>query len=69
MKRNDPEHHLADSSALAERLRQALIEAALAAHEDAGIRGLCCEGAWEAVVTTLRGLDLAPIVASHGERK
>jgi hypothetical protein len=48
---------------LAERIRQALIEAAQAAHTDAGIRGLCCEGAWEAAVSTLRGLDLAPIVA------
>lgn len=48
---------------LAERIRHALIEAAQAAHTDAGIRGLCCEGAWEAVVSTLRGLDLAALLA------
>ncbi|MEY2934126.1 MAG: hypothetical protein RL033_4875 [Pseudomonadota bacterium] len=52
---------------LAERVRRALIEAAQAAHTDAGIRGLCCEGAWEAVVSTLRGVDLAAIVA-EGDR-
>jgi hypothetical protein len=48
---------------LAERIRQALISAALAAHDDAGIRGLCCEGAWEAAVNAMRGVDLALIVA------
>jgi hypothetical protein len=53
---------------LAERIRHALIEAAQAAHTDAGIRGLCCEGAWEAVVSTLRGVDLAAIVAERTGR-
>lgn len=53
---------------LAERIRQALIATAQAAHDDAGIRGLCCEGQWEAVVTALRGLDLAVIIAGGSER-
>jgi hypothetical protein len=52
---------------LAERIRQALISAALAAHEDAGIRGLCCEGQWEATVNALRALDLA-LLLSEGSR-
>jgi hypothetical protein len=55
---------------LAERIRNALIEAAQAAHTDAGIRGLCCEGAWEAALVTMRAVDLAAIVAegSHPTR-
>jgi hypothetical protein len=46
---------------LAERVRAALIDGALAAHEDAGVRGLCAEGAWEAVLTALRKLDVEPV--------
>jgi hypothetical protein len=53
---------------LAERVREALIACAVGAHEDAGIRGLCCEGAWEAVVNALRGLDLGPVLAGATER-
>lgn len=56
---HDPQHELA------ERIRQALIQTAQDAHEDAGIRGLCCEGAWEAAINALRRVDLAPILASH----
>lgn len=43
---------------LAHRTRAALLEAALRAHEDAGIRGVCAEGRWEAAVDALRSLDL-----------
>ena len=28
---------------------------------DAGVRGLCAEGAWEATVAALRKLDLGPV--------
>ena len=45
----------------AESIRRALIEAAGAAYEDAGIQGLCEEGRWEAAVSAMRALDLAPI--------
>ena len=41
-----------------ERIRAALLEAALRAHEDAGIRGLCEEGRWEAAIHALRSVDL-----------
>ena len=44
---------------LIERVRGALIESALAAYEDAGIRGLCAEGAWEVAVGAMRSLDLS----------
>lgn len=43
---------------LAERVRAACIEAALAGYEDAAISGLCGEGAWEAAISAIRRLDL-----------
>ena len=46
---------------LAERVRAALIEHAQAAYTDAGVRGLCAQGAWEAAVGALRSLDLEPL--------
>ena len=52
MTKNDP----------AELIRDALLEAALRAYEDAGIRGLCAEGRWEAAVSALRSVDLAPLL-------
>jgi len=42
----------------AETVRRALIEAALAAYEDAGFSGLCAEGRWEAAVAAMRSLDV-----------
>jgi hypothetical protein len=41
-----------------ETVRQALIDAALAAYEDAALSGLCPEGRWEAAVGAMRTLDL-----------
>jgi hypothetical protein len=52
----------ADSGHLAERVRAALIAAAISAYEDAGMRGLCAEGAWEVAVGAMRTLDLAQVV-------
>jgi hypothetical protein len=52
---------ISPSKQLAERVRAALIEHALAAHADAGVRGLCAQGAWEAAVGALRSLDLEPL--------
>jgi hypothetical protein len=48
---------------LAEAVRQACIEAAQAAYEDARLDGLCHEGAWECAVDAIRSLDLASIGA------
>ena len=45
----------------AESIRRALIEAAQAAYEDAGIQGLCEEGRWEAAVSAMRALDVGAI--------
>jgi hypothetical protein len=60
---------MADDRNLAERIRSALIEAALAAYEDAGVRGLCAEGAWEVAVSTMRSLDLSGIMMEGPARR
>lgn len=46
---------------LAERVREALVACALAAYDDAGVRGLCADGAWEAAVAAMRQLDLSEL--------
>ena len=46
-------------SILVETVRAACLEAALAAYEDAGIRGLCADGRWEAALAAIRHLDLS----------
>lgn len=45
-----------------EAVRTACLNAALAAYEDAGIRGLCAEGRWEAAVAAIRDVDLSDVV-------
>jgi hypothetical protein len=47
---------------VAERIRRAVVESAVRAYEDAGVRGLCEEGRWEAAVDAMRSLDLKPIL-------
>jgi hypothetical protein len=56
---------------MVETVRAACLEAALAAYEDAGIRGLCAEGRWEAALAAIRHVDLSgigehPAIAGHG---
>jgi len=51
-----------DALQLAERLRTALIERAVAALEDARISGLCWEGAWEAALAAMKAADLAAML-------
>ena len=53
-----------DTEKVAEQIREALVRAALMAYEDASIRGLCCEGAWEVAVGAMRDLDLSRVMAS-----
>ncbi len=52
---------------IAEAVRQSCIQAALDGYEDAGQRGLCHEGAWEAAVDAIRRLDLAPLLRMAGD--
>ena len=47
---------------LAKRIRETCIEAVLKAYEDAGMQGLCAEGRWEAAVSALTTIDLAPLL-------
>ena len=55
---------LADPKArhgVVERVREACIQEALRAYEQAGISGLCHEGRFEAAVSAMRMVDLADI--------
>ena len=49
------------SSILIELVRAACLDAAIQAYEDAGIRGLCAEGRWEAALDAIRHLDLSAV--------
>ena len=50
------------SIVLAETVRAACLEAASLAYEDAGIRGLCAAGRWEAALSAMRQVDLARVL-------
>ena len=50
------------SSVVAETVRAACLAAARLAYEDAGIRGLCADGRWEAALTAIRDLDLSDVL-------
>lgn len=53
------------SIALAKIVRDACIEAALQAHADAAISGLCHEGSWEAAISSIQMLDLETLLVNH----
>lgn len=44
-----------------ERIRTALIQAALDGYEQAALSGLCAEGAWEVAIAAMRRLDLGAV--------
>jgi formiminotetrahydrofolate cyclodeaminase len=44
-----------------EAVREACLRAALEGYEDASLRGLCREGAWEAAIGAIRRLDLGSL--------
>ncbi len=52
------EVRLQEQRQLAEAIRQACLQAALAGYEDASISGLCHEGAWECAIDSIRSLDI-----------
>ncbi len=58
---------MADPKIIAEAVRKACIDAALEAYEDAQIRGLCREGAWEVAIGAVRSLDVAAVIAASVE--
>ena len=49
-------------SIAAESVRAACLDAATRAYEDAGIRGLCAEGRWEAAIAAVRHLDIRDVL-------
>ena len=49
----------------AERVRSAILQAALVAYEDALLQGLCAEGAWEAAMAALRRIEPGSIPAER----
>ena len=51
-------HRTDNDSIVVERVRAARLDAAIQAYEDAGIRGLCADGRWEATLAAIRQLDL-----------
>jgi hypothetical protein len=53
-----------DNLQFADRVRAAVVRAALEAYEDASIQGLCSEGAWEAAVSAMRRLDMDQVLAA-----
>ena len=53
---------------LIEAARRAFLHAAADAYEDAGIRGLCVEGRWEAALAAVRALDLDAVLTSMDEQ-
>jgi len=52
---------------LAKRIRQACLEAIIQAYDEGGIQGLCAEGRWELAVSTLRTLDLTPLLRDFAQ--
>ena len=52
-----------DRVRIAEAVRQACVAAALEAHEQAGISGLCQTGRWEAAIEAVRSLDLKTVLS------
>ncbi len=57
-----------ENKPLAEAVRDACLEAALRAYEDAGIAGLCAEGRWELAVQAIRELDIDTLLGETGSR-
>ncbi len=53
---------------VAKAVKQACIEAALLAYEDAGISGLCQQGALENALDAIRMLDVRAVIDGLRER-
>ena len=62
-------HLVGTASVVAETVRAACLNAARLAYEDAGIRGLCPDGRWEAAVTAIRQLDLSDVLDVPANRR
>jgi formiminotetrahydrofolate cyclodeaminase len=61
----EPRQPGTDALALAEDVRRACLEAAVAGYEDAAVVGLCHDGAAEAAVGAIQRLDLTRLVSAR----
>jgi len=50
---------------VAEAVRDACLQAAIAGYEEAGWSGLCAEGRWELALDRIRALDLEALLRRH----
>lgn len=50
-----------DTDDIAENTRRACLAAALRAYDEALLRGMCSEGAWEYAMDAIRSLDLGRV--------
>jgi hypothetical protein len=63
MEQTSTEHTTPAALQIAEAIRAACIAVALDSYEDASMRGLCHEGAWECAVGAMRTLNLQALLA------
>ena len=52
---------------VADSIRNAMVDAARRAYDDAGVPGLCAEGRWEAAVSALRSVNIALLLREMPE--
>ncbi len=55
---------MSEQEEMPEAVREACIDAALKAWEEAGISGLCAEGRWELAIDAIRSLDLQSVICA-----
>jgi hypothetical protein len=48
--------------AVAEAVREALLEAARQAYEEGGLSGMCAEGRWELALDAMGATELSPVI-------
>lgn len=58
-----------DSGRLATAVRDACVQVALAAYEDAAMSGLCHDGAWECAVDAMRSLKVEQMLAEWQQKE
>lgn len=60
-------HSREPAQRLAAAVRDACLEAAVEAFEQASVDGLCCIGAWDCALSAIQALPLDEIVRQHLE--
>lgn len=62
MRMTTPIKHTNEQQRIAQLVKDECIQAALQGYEHASMSGLCHEGAWEAAISAIRGVDLDMIL-------